>query len=134
MGSVADEDGGSSHGAFDEDAFFDPDAPFTRKEPPRAPADYARVVLRPTLADLSDVVVTGIGDDPHLDDDDSMARTHLADVHVAHLARAVEGLAEALRARGEAGLRTTRDMSPFEATLRAYCVGYLAGARGLERG
>jgi hypothetical protein len=42
---------------------------------------------------------------------------------------AVRKLAEALGRKGEAGLRTTPSMSRFEATLRAYCVGYLAGRR-----
>jgi len=49
---------------------------------------------------------------------------------VAELARVVGLLAEGLRARGEPALEATPDMSHLEATLRAFCVGYLAGARG----
>ena len=45
------------------------------------------------------------------------------------LTEAVGKLAQALRHRGEAGLRTTPDMGRFDATLRAYCIGYLAGRR-----
>jgi len=69
---------------------------------------------------------TGIGDDPHL------APQELAsggDPHVRELVVALSKLAEAVRRRGEAGLRVTTDMSRFESTLRGYCVGYLAGRR-----
>jgi hypothetical protein len=38
-------------------------------------------------------------------------------------------LAESLNRKGEAGLRANLEMSRFEATLRSYCVGYLAGRR-----
>jgi hypothetical protein len=51
------------------------------------------------------------------------------DVHLPELVRMVQRLADGLVARGEAGLRTTPGMTPFEATLRAYCVGFLAAAR-----
>ena len=73
-------------------------------------------------------VVTGIGNDPHLDETDP-ASPRYADPHVAGLVNQVGRLAEALRDLGEAGLRTTADMSRFEATLRAYCVGYLVAQR-----
>ena len=69
---------------------------------------------------------TGIGDDEHLSPEELAAG---GDPHVAALTNAVAKLAEALRRRGEAGLHASPDMSRFEATLRAYCVGYLAGRR-----
>ncbi len=51
------------------------------------------------------------------------------DPHVLEVMKAVDGLADALRARGEAGLLTHAAMSRFEWTLRSYCAGYLAGRR-----
>jgi hypothetical protein len=48
------------------------------------------------------------------------------------VSEAVAKLAEALRRRGESGLRATPEMTRFEATLRSYCVGYLAGRRAEE--
>ncbi len=51
------------------------------------------------------------------------------DPHVIELLEAVSKLAEALRSRGEAGLKATPEMGRLEATLRSYCVGYLAGRR-----
>jgi hypothetical protein len=51
------------------------------------------------------------------------------DPHVIEVITAVAKLAEGLRHRGEAGLHASPDMSRLEATLRAYCVGYLAGRR-----
>jgi hypothetical protein len=71
-------------------------------------------------------VVTGIGSDPHMDPEELATG---GDPHVLEVVQAVGRLAEALKRRGEAGLRTTMDMSRFDATLRAYCVGYIAGRR-----
>jgi hypothetical protein len=51
------------------------------------------------------------------------------DPAVADLVRRVTALADSLREKGEAGLRSTPEMTRFETTLRAYCVGYLAGLR-----
>ena len=51
------------------------------------------------------------------------------DPHVMELIEAVGKLAEGLKHRGEAGLKTKASMTRFEATLRAYCVGYLVGRR-----
>lgn len=76
--------------------------------------------------DLAEGTVTGIGDDEHLTPEELAAG---GDPHVVALTTAVAKLAEALRRRGEAGLHASPDMSRFEATLRAYCVGYLAGRR-----
>jgi hypothetical protein len=75
-----------------------------------------------------EAVVTGIGNDPHLGETDPTSPRY-ADPHVAGLVLHVGRLANALRDHGEAGLRTTADMNQFEATLRAYCVGYLVAQR-----
>lgn len=100
---------------LDGAAFISPDEPL----PPRKPADEA---------DPEEVVVTGIGDDSHLHEAPE-PEPAWDDPHVAVLVEQVGQLADALRERGEAGLRTTADMSGFEATLRAYCVGWLAARR-----
>jgi hypothetical protein len=71
-------------------------------------------------------VVTGIGSDAHVDRGELAAA---GDPHVMELVEAVGKLAQALRRKGEAGLRATPDMGRFDATLRAYCIGYLAGRR-----
>lgn len=71
-------------------------------------------------------VVTGMGSDPHLDPEELATG---GDPYVMEVAHAVRKLAEVLSRKGEAGLRSTPDMSRFEATLRAYCVGYVAGRR-----
>jgi hypothetical protein len=71
-------------------------------------------------------IATGIGDDAHLDPSAWAAET---DPYLGDLTAAVSKLAEALKRRGEAGLHAAPSMSRFEATLRAYCVGYLAGRR-----
>ena len=106
-------------GGVPDDAFISPDEPL----PPRGLAE-----LRP-----DEVVVTGIGDDPHLSPEEMAGSPH-EDPHVADLALRVGRLADALRDRGEAGLRTAPGMNRFEATLRAYCVGYLAGQHEAKEG
>ena len=55
----------------------------------------------------------------------------MIDVFAPYERRTVQllGSAEALRARGEAGLLTHAEMSRFEWTLRSYCSGYIAGRR-----
>lgn len=98
-----------------EEAFISPDEPIIRTHPP----------LEDSI-DPDDVLVTGIGHNAHLDPEElAMA----GDPYVTDLVEQVVKLAEALRRKGEAGLRTTPEMTRFEATLRAYCVGYLAGRR-----
>jgi hypothetical protein len=99
---------------FAADAFISPDAPLPPRRDPDAPDDEG--------------VVTGIGDDPHLGHED-LVLSRGGDPTVADLAIRVGRLADGLRDKGEAALRTTPDMSKFEATLRAYCVGYLAAQR-----
>lgn len=67
---------------------------------------------------------TGIGDDPHLSHEEIVAG---GDPNVLELTIAVSKLAEDLKRRGKAGLHASPEMSRFETTLRAYCVGFLAG-------
>jgi hypothetical protein len=95
------------------DAFISPDDPL----PPRGHGAQ------------EDGVVTGIGDDPHLDPAELVSR---GDPHVIEIIGSVGRLAEALKRKGEAGLRSAPQLTRFEATLRAYCVGYLAGRRADE--
>jgi hypothetical protein len=122
---MEDHDDDSSSGLGD--ALIDPDAPIIRREAPRKPEDFEAVLGR-DAADLDQGVVTGMGDDDHLHDAGGRVDGGL-DPALAELTRVIEKLAESLRAKGEAGLRTLPEMSRFEATLRGYCVGYLAGAR-----
>lgn len=116
-----------------DDAFIDPDEPIVRTRPPAKPEDFEEVVRGASSEggdddfDPDEVVVTGIGDDPHLDE--LKAVRQYGDRFVSELVEKVGFLADQLRSRGEAGLRTDPDMSRFEASLRAYCTGYLAGRR-----
>lgn len=130
-------------GQFPQDAFISPDDPILRKEPdPIASGLISPDDPIPPRSDLNleeseadedfdpeSAVVTGIGNDPHLDP----AELALGfDPHVLEIVDKVNKLAEALKRKGEAGLRSTPEMGRFEATLRAYCVGYLAGRRAEE--
>jgi len=104
---------------FPEDAFISPDAPIERVA---AAVDAAE-------QDADEVVVTGMGNDAHLEPEDlAMA----GDPHVMEVSEVVSRLAADIKRKGEAGLRATPDMGRFEATLRGYCVGYLAGRRAEE--
>jgi hypothetical protein len=105
----------------DEDAFISPDEPIPHRAPVKAGQSFEVEGF-----DSGEGFVTGMGNDAHL------APEELAlggDPHLMELYEKVAKLAEALRRRGEAGLRATADMDRFEATLRAYCVGYVAGRR-----
>ena len=108
-----------------EDAFFDPDQPVVRAAPPTTPEDFEEVVAGHADDEDGDVVVTGMSMD-------SSPRTRAGrfdDPHVEMLYARLVGLVKGVKEKGEAGLRTSPDMSRFEATLRGYCVGYLAGLR-----
>ena len=105
-----------------KDAFFDPDQPVVRAAPPTKPEDFESVVGG--HAD-DEVQVTGMSMESH-----TRSRGHrFEDPHVEILYSKLVGLVRGVKERGEAGLRTTSEMSRFEATLRGYCVGYLAGLR-----
>lgn len=125
-------------GEVPADAFISPDEPFEPREwqgdpgafispdePMRQRPPHSAALIR-EAGDADEGVVTGMGDDAHLDPDELATGF---DPHVLDLVGKVGKLAEALKRKGEAGLRTTPDMSRFEATLRSYCVGYLAGRR-----
>lgn len=107
---------GAEGEAVSEDAeaftFISPDDPF----PDRAKT-------------LEEGTATGIGDNPDLSPE---GFTPNGDPHVHELSVALSKVADAVRRKGEAGLRVTPEMSRFESTLRGYCVGYLAGRRGDE--
>jgi len=111
-----------SAGGAPDDAFISPDEPIRQRAP------HSGTLVREVI-DPDEVVVTGIGDDAHMDPDELAAGF---DPHVLEVVDQVGKLAEALKRRGEAGLRSTPDMTRFEATLRAYCVGYLAGRRAAD--
>jgi len=124
----ASGDGGSREledSGMDESAFISPDEPIVRTERPHPPEDYEQVLGAWTM---DEVEVTGIGE-PHLNDEDLRALERFGDPHVADLFRALDRLTDAVRAKGQAGLKTSADMTPFEISLRSYCVGYLAGRR-----
>jgi hypothetical protein len=102
-----------------QSAFISPEDPIPKREP----LGVRRTMGKPEEAEG---VVTGIGSDAHMDRGELAAA---GDPHVMELIEAVGKLAQALRRKGEAGLRTSPEMTRFDATLRAYCVGYLAGRR-----
>jgi hypothetical protein len=118
--------------SLSDDAFIDPDEPIVRSAPPTRPEDFEEVVKGGAgdVIDPDEVVVTGMGNDPHLEAFEGAAVYE--DVHVADLVRMVGYLADQLRQKGEAGLKTEAGMSRFEASLRAYCTGYLNAQRGTE--
>lgn len=136
--------------AVDDDAFISPDDPLPERRDPVAeafispddplPERSSAVTLGgaatapeepvPIAAEeLEEGVVTGMGSDPHLEPEELASG---GDPYVMEVVQAVAKLAEALKRKGEAGLRTTMDMSRIEATLRGYCVGYIAGRRAEE--
>jgi hypothetical protein len=103
-------------------AFISPEDPLPKREALGA----RRTMGKPEERKEEEGVVTGIGSNAHLDRGELAAA---GDPHVMELIDAVSKLAQALRRKGESGLRSTPDMGRFDATLRAYCVGYLAGRR-----
>jgi hypothetical protein len=125
-------------GNVPREAFISPDEPITRAAPPdpepvAVAGDEPTGPWHPGSAPQEDEddeddegVVTGMGHDAHVSPEELLLGF---DPHVHEVVDQVVKLAEALKQKGEAGLRSTPDMSRFEATLRAYCVGYLAGRR-----
>ncbi len=125
-----------------DDAFISPDEPLPdRIDPmgsafisPDEPLPERRIELREDFREGEiepgeEGVVVGMDMQAHLDATEVVSG---GDPHVMELSEAIAKLAEALRTRGEAGLRVRPEMTRFEATLRAYCVGYLAGRRAEE--
>ena len=104
------------------DPYISPDDPIPRRSP--LGADLSEEGI-----DLDEVMVTGMGDDPHLAPEE-LGLT--MDPTLAALSEQVAALADALRLQGELGLKEHPGMSAFESTLRAYCVGYLKGRRAEE--
>lgn len=100
-------------------AFISPEDPLPKREALGA----RRTMGKP---EEEEGVVTGIGSNAHLDRGELAAA---GDPYVMELIDAVTKLAQALRRKGEAGLRSSPEMGRFDQTLRAYCVGYLAGRR-----
>lgn len=112
-----------------EPGYISPDEPVVRQSPPSPPEDFEEVMSRPRppweRPELGEA--TGVGEEHY--PDLKLLKRFYGDANLARLVQAVVRLASALEQRGEAGLRTTPDMTRFEATLRAYCVGYLGGLR-----
>ena len=106
------------------EAFISPDEPLTERR-----GEMSDAFVDARAAAMGEGEVVGMNMDPHLDPEQSVSG---GDPHVVELMEAVAKLAQAVRQKGEAGLRATPDMTRFESTLRAYCVGYLAGRRGEE--
>lgn len=115
-------------------AFISPDDPMparsARPSPFISPGDPIPPRRAKSESD-EEGVVTGMGFDAHMDPDELVTR---GDPHVLEVLDAVRKLSDALTRKGEAGLRASPGMSRFEATLRAYCVGYLAGRRAEDEG
>ena len=105
-------------------ALISPDDPM-----PEPIEHHEPVTTTVEVPDEDEGVVTGMGMDAHMDAEDLVAG---GDPYVMDLIQKVGNLAEALKVKGEAGLRSSADMDKFELTLRGYCVGYLAGRRVKE--
>jgi hypothetical protein len=126
-----------------DDAFISPDEPLPeRTDPmnqafilPDEPFPERKLELTDAFMDaraagaVEEGEVVGMDLDPHLQPSEAVSK---GDPYVEELMTAVAKLAESVRRHGEAGLRATPEMSRFEATLRAYCVGFLAGRRAEE--
>ena len=114
------------------DAFISPDEPIPERDHALdnafiSPDDPLPPHVEPSGDDASEQgVVTGMDYDAHVAMEDLVAA---GDPHVMEVTTIVSKLAESLKVKGEAGLRITPEMSRFEATLRGYCVGYVAGRR-----
>ena len=106
-------------------AFISPDEPLPERRIELAPEFQDDVMIEPG----EEGIVVGMDMDDHLEHDEVISG---GDPHVMEVMSAVAKLAEALHHHGEAGLKASHEMSRFEATLRSYCVGYLAGRRAEE--
>lgn len=71
-------------------------------------------------------VVVGMDLEPDLDPTEALAG---GDPYLMEVIETIDRIAASVRRKGESGLRVRADMPRFEATLRAYCVGYLVGRR-----
>ena len=115
---------------LEANVFISPDDPLPPRDDEVAKAFIEPDDPLPLLGETSDAgeegVVMDMGSDPHLDPEELVMA---GDPHVMEVAHAVRTLADALTRKGQAGLHATPEMSRFEATLRAYCVGYIAGRR-----
>jgi hypothetical protein len=112
-------------GSFVDGAIIEPDDPFPLRDITLT-EDFGGVSA-PRAMEQGEVV--GMDLSPHLSREEIVSR---GDPHLLELIGAVSKLAEALRRKGEAGLHAAPTMSRFEATLRAYCVGFLAGRRSKD--
>lgn len=106
--------------------FVSPDTPLPTRDMPAARSSDFDSIMGAAAAE--DVVVTGIGANTHLTRDEG-GHGRAEDPYISHLLDALKALTSAVGQKGEAGLRASPGMSRFEATLRGYCVGYLAGLR-----
>jgi hypothetical protein len=127
-----------------EDVFISPDAPMPERQDrlsgafisPDEPIPERKIELVEAFQSATDGidpdeegVVVGMDLGADLEPAEVVSG---GDPHVMEVMDAVSTLSDALRRKGEGGLRTHPDMSRFEATLRSYCVGYLAGRRAEE--
>jgi len=106
-------------------AFISPDDPLpartlTVANEPEADDD-------PGIEDGEEGEVVGMDLDAHAHTEDRDVSKY--DPHVMELTDVLARLAESLRRHGEVGLQPSPSMTRLEATLRAYCTGYLAGRR-----
>jgi hypothetical protein len=109
--------------------FISPDEPLPSRSDKREGTLIGPEDPLPTLktgSDLDEGVVTGIGLDAHVEPEELVTG---GDPFVMEVVEAVSKFAAALKRKGEAGLHASLGMSRLETTLRAYCVGYLAGRR-----
>jgi len=107
------------------DAFILPDEPMPPRETLSEEA-FKSVDATAQMPGDDEGEVMGMGSDTHMSPEELVAG---GDPYVMELVEQVAKLAESLKRKGEAGLHASPEMSRFEATLRAYCVGYLAGRR-----
>ena len=135
---------GDARGQESGDAFISPDAPMPERASelssafisPDEPIPERKIELLEEFQSPTDGidpdeegVVVGMDLDAHLEPEEIISG---GDPHVMELMDAISSLNDALHRKGEGGLRTHPEMSRFEATLRSYCVGYLAGRRAEE--